>query len=273
MKLLHLKLLFILLAIVSFGFGACKKDPIDPSIPVPVNQQPNPLPASALLKHIRWAENDHYTIAYNDHNQPLQLISQYQFVEGDPTQIRTLIYDFQYDAQQRLSQVNQTGGWVTKYFYHGDLIHNVKDFYPGGALANETVFIYANNKIVQENYLVSNPVGEPPSVYKRMLGYDGKGNLIKVETFEQQADLSFKLIQTTTFSDFDNKVNTSNWISRYPFLPQVRWQFHNPGKETVQLEGDLPKSTTFAYTYNAQGLPISKTENRPNGTLTAQLQY
>lgn len=273
MKLLQIKTLYLLLAIVALGSSACKKDPVDPTIPVPVNQQPNPLPANALVRQIKWDVNDHYTLAYNDQNQPLQLISQYQFVEGDPTQIRTLVYDFQYDAQQRLSQVNQTGGWVTKYFYHGNLIYNVKDFYPGGALANETVFIYANNKIVQENYFVSNPAGEPPTAYKRILGYDGRGNLSKVETFEQQPDLAFKLIQTNTYSDFDNKVNTTTWMFRYPFLPQVRWQFNNPGKEIYQPEGDLPKTTTFSYTYNAQGLPITKTEVRPSGILTAQLQY
>ncbi|MBP6812027.1 MAG: hypothetical protein KA138_10935 [Saprospiraceae bacterium] len=271
--MIKIKSAFALLAVILLSVTACKKDPIDPTIPVSQPQQPNPLPANALLKQIKWADNDHYTFTYDAQNRPLQLRYQYQFVQGDPTQIRTIVYDFQYDAQQRLSQINQTGGWVTRYFYHGNLIHNVKDFYPGGALANETVFIYANNRIVQENYFVSNPLGEPPSVYKRVLGYDDIGNLNKVETYEQEENLAFKLLQTNVYSDFDNKVNPKSWLLRYPYLPQVRWQFNNPGKETIKVGQDQPKTILFTNEYDAQGLPISNTEIRSNGILTAQFFY
>jgi len=273
MKLLNLKPAIALFALILLGITACKKDPMDPTVPVSQPQQPNHLPANALLKQFKRAENDHYTLTYNTQNKPLQLRNQWQSVQGDPTQIRTLVYDFQYDAKQRLSQVNQTSGWVTKYSYHGNLIHNAKDYYPGGAVANETVYIYANNRIVQENYFVSNPLGEPPSVYKRVLGYDDKGNLNKEETYEQDENLVFKLIQTIVYSDFDDKVNPANWLFRFPYLPQVRWQFNNPGKETITSGDNTSKVITYHYEYNPQGLPISRVRNSPEGTSTVIYQY
>ncbi len=272
MKQQIIKIPLALTAILLMGIIACKKDPIDPTIPVP-HQQPSPLPANALLKQIKWSETDHYTFSYNDQNQPLQLRNQWQFVQGDPTQIHQIVYDFQYNTQQRLRQVTQTGGITTRYFYQENLMQKIQDVYPGGVVVNETVYLYANGRIVQENYTVSPPTGQPPSIYKRILGYDDRGNLNKVETYEQKENMSFQLIQTNEYSDFDDKINVRNWLMRYPYLPQVRWQFNNPGKETIRLGEGLPKTLTYTYQYNAQGLPVSVNESRPGGALTAQFIY
>lgn len=269
-KILYLCLLTIALSI---AVAACKKEPIDPNIPITNPQQPNPLPAHGLLKQIKWSETDHFTLTYNAQNQVEQLRLQWQYVQGDPTQIRTNLYNFQYDAQGKLMQVEQSGGWVTKYFYEGALIQKTQEIYPGGALASETVFVYANNRIVQENYRVSNAPTDPDNLYKRLLSYDVKGNLVKVEIYEQKPDLSFALVQTNIYSDFDDQLNPTNWLLRHPYLPQVRWQFNNPRKEIVQTGSDLPKTITYAYEYNAQGLPISKLENSTAGPISVQLIY
>jgi len=68
-------------------------------------------------------------------------------------------------------------------------------------------------------------------------------------------------------------VNPKSWLLRYPYLPQVRWQFNNPGKETIKVGQDQPKTILYTNEYNAQGLPISNTEIRSNGILTAQFFY
>lgn len=273
MKSFNSKLILPFTVVLLLGLFACKKDPIEPNPPVSQRQQPNPLPANALIKQLKWSETDHSTVTYNAENLPLQLRSQWQFVEGDPSQIRTLVYDFQYDSQNRVTEVRQIGGFVTKYSYHGNLVHVAKDFYPGGALANETVFIYKGNQIVQEDFRVTNPLGEAPTVYKRILGYDLKGNLNKVEMYEQGENLEFKLLQTLTYSDFDDKINTRTWLQRYPYLPQVRWQFNNPRKGTIKNGDEQAKTITYVYDYNTEGLPITNFETGPGGTFDMQLLY
>lgn len=260
---------------ILFGLAACKKDPVETPVEIPPQQQlPNPLPATALVKQVKWAENDHETYTYNARGQVSQRRFQYQYVQGDPTKIRTTVDDFQYDAQDRPVLVNSTGGYTVRYFYHGNLIHTTKEFYPGGALAREVTYIYANNRIAQEIWRVSNLPNEPVSVYKHAFSYDSKGNLNKIETYEQLENLQYKLLETLEYSDFDDKINPTAWTLRHPFLPQVRLQFNNPGKEVRQQAEGQPETTIYAYEYNAQGLPVSKRTTRPSGgVLTAQYQY
>lgn len=270
-----------LLALIVLSVVACKKDPIGEPNPNPLppqQQLPNPLPASALVSQIKWSETDHETFIYNTKGQVSQLRSQWQYVEGDPTKIRTIVYDFQYDAQDKPVQVNTTGGFPAKYFYHGDLIHTTKELYPGGAVAREVTYIYADNRIAQEIWRVSNLPWEPVTLYKHEFGYDSKGNLAEIETYEQVTDsisgqLQYKLLETKEYSDFDDKINPTSWMLRYPYLPQVRWQFNNPRREVRRPAGGEIEVATHEYEYNAEGLPSVKRTTRPSGVLITSYAY
>lgn len=261
---------------VLLGLSACEKDPVvEPPVSQPPQQQlPNPLPANALVKQVKWSENDRDNYQYNNKGQVSQFRQQWQYQENDPTKIRTLVHDFQYDAENKPVLVNVSGNFSIRYFYHGDLVHLTKEFYPGGDLAKEVTYIYAGNRIAQETWRVSNLPGEPVSVYKHAFSYDAKGNLNKVEVYEQQENLQYKLLETTEYSDFDDKINPTSWTMRYPFLPQVRWQFNNPRREVRRVVEGAVETTTHTYEYNAQGLPTVKRTTRPSGVvLTAQYQY
>ncbi|HRI59539.1 MAG TPA: hypothetical protein PK228_07440, partial [Saprospiraceae bacterium] len=247
--------------------------------PLPPQQElPNPLPAKALVSKLKWADNDHYTFTYNAKNQVSNLRYQYQYVQGDPTQIRTVVYDFQYDAQDKPVQVNYSGGFSEKYFYHGNLVHRTKEFYPGGDWSKEVTYIYANDRIAQEIWHVNGLPGEPVSVYKYQFGYDQKGNLAEIETYEQVIDstsgqLQYKLLETTEYSDFDDKINPTSWMLRHPYLPQVRWQFNNPRREVRRLTDGTSQTTTHEYEYNDEGLPVVKRTTGPSGVLTMTYSY
>lgn len=256
------------------GAVACDKEPSEGPGTIPPQQQlPNPLPAKALVSQLKWSETDHQTFTYNDKGQVSQLQSQWQYVEGDPGQIRTIVYDFQYDAENKPIQVNTTGGFSDKYSYHDDLIHNTKELYPGGAVAKEVTYIYAGNRIAYETWRVSNLPGEPVSVYKHVFAYDAKGNLAKVETYEQTPDLSYTLLETTEYSDFDDEINPTSWMLRYPYLPQMRWQYNNPRREVRRPANGVAKITTYAYEYNTEGLPVVKRTTMPDGGLTTMYYY
>lgn len=268
-------------ALFVLGLIACEKDrEQDPSpTPDPPQQElPNPLPPEALLRELRWSENDFYDFQYNDKDQASKIHYQYQYVQNDPTKIRTLDYDIQYDAQDRPELIRYTGGFSTRYFYHGDLIHRTKEFYPGGDWAKEVTYIYADNRIVRENWLVNGYAGEPVSVYKYEFGYDKKGNLAKVETYEQVVDsvsgqLRDVLLETVEYSQFDDRINPNSWMLRYPFLPQVRWQFNNPGREEHRLAGGGSAVITYTYSYNDKGLPVVRQRSTPNGTYSMKYLY
>lgn len=274
MKTQSFKFTFLSLAVL-LSLAACEKDPAETPTQIPPQQQlPNPLPANALVKQVKWAENDHETYQYNSKGQVSQLRSQWQFDQSDPTKIRTIVYDFQYDEQDRPMQVTYTNGFTTRYFYHGNLIHVTKELYPGGGVAKEVTYIYANDRVAHEIWRVSNAPGEPVTVYKHAFSYDAKGNLSKVEVYEQQENLQYKLLETTEYLDFDDKINPTSWTLRYPYLPQIRWQFNNPRKEVRRTPEGLEETITYAYEYNAQGLPSVQRKTRPlGGTLTAQYQY
>lgn len=267
--------LFALTLLLSLA--ACEKDPIEtpPPTTIPPQQQlPNPLPANARIKQMKWTEIDHQTFTYNAEGQVAQLRSQWQYVEGDPTKIRTIVYDFQYDAQDRPVQITLSDGFTVRYFYHGNLIHLTKEFYPGGAVAREVTYIYAGDRISHETWRVSNAPGEPVSVYKHAFSYDARGNLSKVDIYEQQENLQYQLLETVEYSEFDDKINPTSWLNRYPYLPQLRLQYNNPGKEIRRPVGSAAETTNYAYTYNAQGLPAQKRTTRPMaGESTVQLVY
>lgn len=268
--------LFALL--VALAAVACEKDPAtDPNPnpnPVPPQQQlPNPLPANALVSKLKWSDNDYYSFTYNAKNQVSHLHFQWQYVEGDPTQIRSLDYDFQYDAQHKPIQTNYTGGFSTKYSYHGNLVHRTKEFYPGGDWSREVTYIYADNRIKQEIWHVNGLPGEPVDIYKHEFGYDSKGNLTEVKTYERVDDTQYKLLETVEYSDFDDKINPISWMLRYPYLPQVRWQFNNPRRE-VRLPADgTSQVATHEYEYNDEGLPVSRKTTRPASVQTTTYEY
>jgi YD repeat-containing protein len=271
--------LFALLVVL--GATACEKDPAtepNPSPNPPQQELPNPLPAKALVSKLKWTDNDYYDFTYNAQNQVSHLHFQWQYVEGDPTQIRSIDYDFQYDAQDKPVQVNYTGGFSTKYAYHGNLVHRTKEFYPGGDWSREVTYIYVNDRITQEIWHVNGLPGEPVDIYKYEFGYDAKGNLAEVKTYEQVTDSTsgqqqFKLLETLEYSDFDDKINPTSWMLRYPYLPQVRWQMNNPRRETRRLADGVAKVTTHEYEYNGEGLPISRRTTSTGGTQATAYIY
>lgn len=265
----------LLAAALLIGFSACKKDPVEPNPQTPQQQvYPNPLPADALVKQLKWAPNDHQTFTYNNDNQVSRLVSQWQYVEGDPTQIKSVTYDFEYDAQKRPLKVTDNYGYASKYFYNANnQIAKNQEVSPDGTVNKEVSFVYANSRVIQENWRVNGEPIDSVYVYKHVFSYDTNGNLNKIEVFERLPDLQFKLLETTTYSDFDDKLNVGSWLLRFPYLPQMQYQFNNPRKQVRQTAGGTAEVTTHEYVYNAKGRPLSRTSNGPGGSQTVTYQY
>lgn len=257
------------LVTLSLVLFACQKEQVDEPVTVPPQQQiPNPLPEHARVKQLKWSDNDHQTMAYDDDGQLTWLRSQWQYVQNDPTQIRTVVYNFSYNDKGLPIEAEMTGGFTVKYFYNDTLIAKTQELYPGGAVAKEVDYLYANNRIVQENWKVSNLPNEPLSYYKHVFTYDDGGNLIMVAVHEKNDNQHYELLETTEYSNFDSKLNTTSWMLRYPYLPQVQWQFNNPRKEVWRPAQGMSQTTSHAYTYNQDGVPVRRQTIHPTGMIT-----
>ncbi len=254
---------------------ACELESAQPS----QDQQPNPLPVYALVKQLKWSDLDHHTFAYNTRNQVTQVRSQWQYEQGDPTKIRTIIYDFEYNPKKQLSKVYYSGGFFMEYYYKEKLIDKVIEYFPGGAVKQEFKVHYRNNRIATIHNLDSSAFDEAPTKRRYDFYYDAKGNMNRMETWQLPQDagtaMPYKLIEYIDYSDFDNDMNPLSWMEVYPYLPNVRWQFNNPRKVLVHFAG-TPGSNhpwQFAYAYNAWGLPVSRTKISGSRTTTVNYIY
>lgn len=247
---------------------ACKKDPAE---------GPAPQPVDFLLRQIKWSDNDHLTFIYNEKGQLEQLRNQWQYVEGDPTKTKTIIDDFIYDAQGKLIQVNTDGGLKALYFYKDDRIEKIQELLGNGTVVTENTYLYDKDRIVGQIKQEANAPGEPPTVYQYLYEFDANNNLTKVAVYIQPENPSpgkpFELVNTTEYSDFDNKINPAGWMLQYPYLPHIRLQYNNPRKQVYRPVGGMVQTTTYEYEYNEKGLPLAKHQSGPGGVLNAAYQY
>lgn len=255
----------ILLSIAS----SCRKDFVDPANPSTPPQEAANLP----IKQIKWTESEHQTFSYNAQNQVAQFRNQWQYAEGDPVQLRTIIYDFQYDTQNRPVQVHASGGCLTNYFYRNNLVEKTQELSPTGTVLEEINYFYAGNRIVQEFHTQRDLSGQPAGNYKYTFFYDARGNLNKIKSYTLGENQEYELFETTEFSDFDDKVNPASWTLRAPYLPQMRWQLNNPGKVVTTPVNGTPRIVRYEYSYNALGLPVSKQKTSPGSSVSGIYEY
>jgi hypothetical protein len=61
------------------------------------------------------------------------------------------------------------------------------------------------------------------------------------------------------YPEYDNHVNTSGHLENNPYLPIGLYSVNNPLKEVfLDDQGTVLGSTTFTYTYDAAGRPVTR---------------
>lgn len=261
----------LLIPAVIVAMAACRNESPDAWLPGNI-QQPNPVPPHALLKRIQYAANDHYSMVYNAQNQLTRLSFQWQYEPEDPAKIRTLVYDFQYDATQKLIGLTYTGGFKLRYFYKGPLIDSILEYYPGGDLQASYHYGYASGRIAHILRTVAGIGGEPAAKYRYVLDYDKNGNLSRIATTEILPNGQHQLLETVEYLDFDEELNTANWLQHYPYLPQVRWQFNHPRQIRTWTMHSGEVNLQHSYRYDASGRPVYRITTR-QGMVTDSLIY
>lgn len=275
-----MKTFFRLAALAALtSLAACQKSPEDAPVfnRPPQQQLPNPLPAGALVKRIQSTETDFQTFTYNNRGQVKTYRAQWQYDEADPTKIRVIEDLFEYDGQDKTALSASTGGWSTHYYYNDKLIEKTQVLFPGGAVFTDYTYLYDDNYVIGLIVMQAKEPNEPVVTYKHLFDYDDRGNLIRDERYTlqetTQGDKFYVLESTTTYGDFDNRINPIGWMLQYPFLPQIAWHVNNPGYQEYKVANSAAQTTRYTYEYNAAQLPVVRRITSDGNTRTEVITY
>lgn len=194
-------------------------------------------------------------------------------------------YKFVYDSAQYVTQINYSDGFsiytvehenkrvkkLTNTFFHSYLLYQ----YSNGLLTRLDEYDATHHKI-QDYQLLYNIAGKLIEVIRKQyndglegilykkekLTYAADGNLASIEQYRLIND-TIKLFQTIHYSQYDTQINVDDFYKLHGFwetflyLPQVKLQANNPGKELIVNEAN---SFEITYTYQfINQLPIKKT--------------
>ena len=248
--------LVVILLTVSIG---CKKyeDPLPPEQP-PV-QLPVDDVRTVLLKDVNAQSlpGPYYHFVYDN----FHYVKQISFASG------FAVYDVEYENNRVKMMTNRVNDNIYLYHYSNNRVSEINEF--SGAIINKT-FSYrlsynSLNQLSQVNWVFFSNNGRQDTVKKEVLTYLPTGNLAAMDHYySTEPGQPLEWASRDEFSDYDNKLNVDDFsvlkkefFSPYLFLPQVRLQKNNPGRQHIISAGN---EFDIRYSYQYQnGLPVSKT--------------
>lgn len=179
----------------------------------------------------------------------------------------TMRAEFNYDAQNRLSQITTNGSLYVKFFYEGKLFDRTEEYDHRNRLIVTHFYLFnAEGQLVELLDQIHDPYSDSTdlsSFVKFRYEYDNQKNVQRIFSFTRKAgDTSFKPWQSVHYEGYDDKKNPYNSLPHYPFVAQSCTQVNNPGKIITKRSDDqsVLSVLTMTYTYNAQGYPTRKTQ-------------
>jgi hypothetical protein len=240
---------FFLMAVISLAVAASgKKD--DHS------QRPVDDARTVLLKEVisQTLPNPYFHFAYDS----LHYVKQINFAAGFS------VYNVEYENRRVKKMINTTTGNFLLYSYRNKQVAEINEF---SALTGDKIFSYRfaynnSNQLTQVLWFdFSN--GSAGNLFKKSeLTYLPDGNLSIIDHFSISAG-QVTWVKTIQFSQYDDKTNVDDFyllgdfFDSFLFLPQVKLQKNNPGKQLITApEGDCEIVYTYCYENN---LPVEKT--------------
>ncbi|MCU0353184.1 MAG: hypothetical protein MUD08_05505 [Cytophagales bacterium] len=236
----------------------------------------NTLPAGSRLKKIAYSATDFQEFEYDSEGKLTRYVSQYQFVQGDPTKIQRITYQMQYDDLKRLVRVTQNNGTLTTsiktYFYKDGVLEKTEEARPNGRLLERRTFTFADNRLMQELRETADDAGQVQATYRTDFAYAGNGNLTK-ETVYLRGNSGFNVDHTFEYSDFDDKPKSDHLLTRFLFLPSMVLHPNNPGKVVMKLaNGTVNYTENYTFQYSPTGLPVRSIRQKTQGNVNSQLE-
>lgn len=199
-------------------------------------------------------EEPGYTLelTYNDQRQLTHAKATGKMPDND--NIITLQEMF-YDASGKLVKSTKDNEWRTEYYYEGDMLVRMNDFYKG-SFHLDYRFTYNDQDQLAET-VTWKVNGEP---YNKIVNtWDASGNL-STEKYYEYEQSGFQLKYTNTYSGYDDKMSIDQLFNANAAGRRKHLRQHNPAKlETTYVEGIVAITEEYTYRYNEKGYPTERT--------------
>lgn len=244
----------LMTVIVISVLASCKKDDVQPvyTPTPPLDDARNILLKTVVEERL---PNPLYKFVYDAGNY----VTEINYADGFN------IYAVTYENKRVKKLVNSFNHNEMRYFYDNGQVTRIEEFNAINIKLMEYTLGYNTaGKLVQVTWkdYRNNPAG---SVYKQeKLFYHTDNNLARLELYySANGDGVLELLNTKEFSDYDDKVNVSDFylleefFDSFLFLPQVKLQVNNPRREKI-FSSVNAYEINYTYQFNSSNLPVTK---------------
>ncbi len=245
-----------LMAVISFTVAASSSSRKENNIPQP--QQPaiqfadtKTIPLKEIVAQS--LPNPYFHFVYDSQ----QYVKEISFAAG------FTIYSVEYENKRVKKMINKNNGNFLIYTYANNQVSEINEF---SGLTKHKIFSYrfsynGSDQLIQVSWFdFFNDCNG--SLFKKLeLTYQTDGNLSTIDHYSIAAG-QVNWEKTVQFSQYDNKINVDDFylledfFDSYLFLPQVKLQKNNPGKQQITgSENDMEILYTYQYRDN---LPVKK---------------
>ena len=231
-------------------------------------------------------------------NEPRQVLKQITKISSSPTDFRS----FTYDANKRLTNhtsqfINGKGtsvlcvvysyvngvintatspGAFANYEMDGGRVKTVRTFRLNGTAICVIDYNYnSKGQMIEWKEVYSQPAVDQPKETKQIFEYYADGNVKQMKYYVKMTnDGDFVLGGTTLYDQYDQFKNSEISFPGAVYLPGILFQKNNVGRiRNYAATGELYQTSTFAYTYDADGYPATKLFKDDRSTIEVLFTY
>lgn len=247
-----------IIAGIIFFIASCKKPVIEPQLPL------------KQLKKISSSITDFRSFTY-DADKRLTNHS-LQFTNGNGTSAMSVNYSY---ADGVINTASSQSGSVF-YETEGKLVKVVRSFRPMGSAISVINYSYnSKGQLIGWREKFSNPEIDQPKESKQAFEYYVDGNVKQMLYYLKLTDDGpFTLNGTTVYDQYDQFKNPEISFPGTVYLPSVIFQKNNARRiRHYAANGELYQTSTFEYTYDADGYPATKIYTDDRSTIPVLFTY
>jgi hypothetical protein len=217
--------------------------------------EPQPVPAPGKLAKLEY-QGGYDSVFYNTDGS-INRIKNYYTMPGPYTEI----FDFEYNNDKTVSRITDNNGEYYEYKYFGGQLAGVMH-YVNGSKQDYRIYEYESGRLsaVEEYYQIDPSSGGHEFTAERKFFYHPDGNL------KQEVSYSFDPLTrapikdfSIDYSEYDNKLNPTDNLSRVLYLAFVQMSKNNSRKMTAKNEqSGAFTAFNYEYTYDAAANPLTR---------------
>ncbi|HLP38733.1 hypothetical protein [Lacibacter sp.] len=233
----------------------------------PANQ---PQRISKLLTKISSSPTDFRSYTYDAN----KLLTNHtiQFINGNGTSVMSVNYSY---VNGMINTAGSQGGSVF-YEAEGNQVKVVRSFRPMGSEISVINYSYnSKGQLIEWREKFNQPDIDQPKESKQIFEYYADGNVKRMMYYLKMTnDGPFVLNGSTVYDQYDQFKNPEIPFPGTVYLPSIVFQKNNFGRmRHYAANGELYQTSTFEYTYDADGYPSTKLYRDDRSTIPIVFTY